>query len=98
LEKKADTCVNRLNDCLTKKPQYVTQEAIIVFRDIFRRYPKKYEKIIAPLMPKNINDYDDPEARASIIWIIGEYCDIFNADQLIMQCLKNFDEESYEVQ
>jgi len=49
-------------------------------------------------MPKNINDYDDPEARASIIWIIGEYCDIFNADQLIMQCLKNFDEESYEVQ
>ncbi len=49
---------------------YVVQEAIIVIKDIFRRYPNRYESIIATLC-ENLDTLDEPEAKASMIWIIG---------------------------
>ena len=52
---------------------YVVQEAIVVIKDIFRKYPNKYESIIATLC-ENLDTLDEPEARASMIWIIGMYC------------------------
>lgn len=56
------------------------QETIIVIRDIFRKYPRKYEKILKDLC-ENLKNLDDPEAKASMVWIIGEYVDtIENAD------------------
>lgn len=64
-------------------------ESIIVIRDIFRKYPRKYEMILKDLC-ENLKTLDDPEARASMIWIIGEYVDtIENADDL----LTNFSEK-----
>ena len=83
LEKKADQCVQRLYDCLKTKAEYVIQEAIIVLKDIFRRYPKKYVKILGDLC-KNLSSLDEPEAKASMIWILGEYvAHIDNAPQLL---------------
>jgi len=49
----------------------VVQEAVIVIKDIFRRYPNKYEGIIANLCD-SLDTLDEPEAKASMIWIIGE--------------------------
>ena len=49
---------------------YVVQEAIIVIRDIFRRYPNQYESIIGTLC-ENLDTLDEPEAKASMIWIVG---------------------------
>ena len=51
---------------------YVVQEAIIVIRDIFRRYPDRYESIIATLCD-NLESLDEPTAKASMIWIVGQY-------------------------
>lgn len=53
----------------TKIP-YVVQEAVIVIRDIFRKYPNKYEGLLADIC-ENLKTLDDPEAKASIVWIIG---------------------------
>ena len=39
-------------------------------QDIFRRYPNRYESIIATLCD-NLESLDEPEAKASMIWIIG---------------------------
>ena len=50
------------------------QEAVVVIKDIFRKYPNKYESIIATLC-ENLDTLDEPEARASMIWIIGEYAE-----------------------
>jgi hypothetical protein len=36
-------CVNVLVELIQTKVNYVVQEAIIVIRDIFRKYPNKYE-------------------------------------------------------
>ena len=58
-------------------------ESIIVIRDIFRKYPRKYEMILKDLCD-NLRSLEDPEAKASMIWIIGEYVDtIENADDLL---------------
>lgn len=42
LDKMADKCVQVLWDALKTKVNYVVQESIIVIRDIFRKYPRKY--------------------------------------------------------
>ena len=42
---------------------------------------------------------DEPEAKASMIWIIGEYAErIDNADELLEQFLETFPEETALVQ
>lgn len=38
------------------------QEAIVVIKDIFRKYPNKYESIISTLC-ENLDTLDEPEAR-----------------------------------
>ena len=41
LERAAERCINVLLDLIQNKVNYVVQEAIIVIKDIFRRYPNK---------------------------------------------------------
>jgi vesicle coat complex subunit len=44
---------------------------------------RKYEMILKDLCD-NLKSLDDPDAKASMIWIIGEYVDtIENADELL---------------
>ena len=45
-----------------------------------------------------MDELDEPEAKASLIWIIGEYAEkIENADELLGTFLEAFREESYPV-
>ncbi|KAL1738027.1 armadillo-type protein, partial [Schizophyllum fasciatum] len=47
----------------------------------------------------NLDELDEPEAKASLIWIIGEYASkIDNADELLGIFVDTFTEESYAVQ
>lgn len=39
-----------------------------------RRYPNRYESIIGTLCD-SLESLDEPEAKASMIWIIGEYAE-----------------------
>lgn len=66
-------------------------------QDIFRKYPHQYLKII-PDLCACIEELDEPEAKASLIWILGEYADkIDNADELIGTFLDNYAEEPIQV-
>lgn len=57
----------------------------------------RYESIIATLC-ENLDTLDEPEAKASMIWIIGEYAErIDNADELLEQFLETFPEETSQV-
>ena len=73
MDKASEKCIFVLWECLKTKVQYVVYERIIVIRDIFRKYPRKYEGILKDLCD-NLK-LEDPEAKASMIWIIGEYVD-----------------------
>ena len=79
------------------KVTYVVQEATIVIKDIFRRYPGRYEGII-PKLCENLDALDEPEAKAAMIWIIGQFADkIENSDELLDDLVYNFLEEPTEV-
>jgi AP-1 complex subunit beta-1 len=98
LEKAAERCIQVLLDLIQTKVNYVVQEAIVVIKDIFRKYPNRYESIIATLCA-NLESLDEPEAKASMIWIIGEYAErIDNADELLASFLENFKDENTQVQ
>merc|ERR1719431_1257162 len=98
VEQSAERCVSTLLDLIQTKVNYVVQEAIVVIKDIFRKYPNKYESIIATLC-ENLDTLDEPEARASMIWIIGEYAErIDNVDDLLESFLDNFHDENSQVQ
>ncbi|XP_010940671.1 beta-adaptin-like protein C [Elaeis guineensis] len=98
LERAAERCISVLLELIKIKVNYVVQEAIIVIKDIFRRYPNTYESIIATLC-ESLDTLDEPEAKASMIWIIGEYAErIDNADELLESFLESFPEEPSLVQ
>jgi AP-1 complex subunit beta-1 len=74
LEKAAQRCVETLVDLVKTQVSFVIQEAIIALRDIFRRYPNTFEGAMA-IVNENLKSLNDSEAKAALIWIIGEYAD-----------------------
>lgn len=98
LERAAERCIGVLLELIQTKVNYIVQESVIVIKDIFRRYPNRYESIIATLCD-NLDTLDEPQAKASMIWIIGEYAErIDNADELLDTFLETFEEEDPAVQ
>uniref|UniRef100_A0AAQ5ZQK7 AP complex subunit beta n=1 Tax=Amphiprion ocellaris TaxID=80972 RepID=A0AAQ5ZQK7_AMPOC len=97
VEQSAERCVSTLLDLIQTKVNYVVQEAIVVIRDIFRKYPNKYDCLSC--MCTNLDSLDEPDARAAMIWIVGEYAErIDNADELLESFLEGFHDESTQVQ
>ncbi|KAH9919055.1 adaptin N terminal region-domain-containing protein [Fomitopsis serialis] len=91
----AERCVNVLLELIGTRVSYVVQEGVV---DIFRKYPSTYEGVI-PTLCANLDELDEPDAKASLIWIIGEYAKkIDNADELLGIFVDTFTEESYPVQ
>ena len=98
LERAAERCIGVLLELIQTKVNYVVQESVIIIKNIFRRYPGRYESIIATLCD-NLDTLDEPMAKASMIWIIGEYAErIDNADELLDTFLETFEEEDPAVQ
>ena len=85
-------------DLVATKVSYIVQEATVVIRNIFRKYPNQYESIISALC-ENLDSLDEPEAKAAMIWVIGQYADrIENSDVLLEDFLDTFADEPIEVQ
>jgi AP-1 complex subunit beta-1 len=98
VEAAADKCVSALLELIETKVSYVVQEAVVVMRDIFRRFPGRFESVITALCD-NLEALDEPEAKAAMVWILGQYAErIDNSGELIDSFLATFLEESYPVQ
>lgn len=98
IEVAARDCINVLLELVATKVNYIVQEATVVIRNIFRKYPNRYESVISTLC-EHLDSLDEPEAKAAMIWIIGQYADrIENSDVLLDDFLCTFAEETVEVQ
>ncbi|KAF2850568.1 Adaptor protein complex beta subunit [Plenodomus tracheiphilus IPT5] len=94
----AQLCISTLLSLVSTKVSYIVQEATVVIRNIFRKYPNQYESIISTLC-ENLDSLDEPEAKAAMIWVIGQYADrIEDSDVLLEDFLDTFQEETHEVQ
>lgn len=93
-----DKCIAVLLTLLESRISYVVQEAIVVIRDIFRRYPGKYTSVIVPMCAV-MDLIDEPEAKASMVWVVGEYCGVIdNAAELLDALTDSFHDEAAPVQ
>ncbi|KAF2019206.1 Adaptor protein complex beta subunit [Aaosphaeria arxii CBS 175.79] len=91
-------CISTLLSLVATKVSYIVQEATVVIRNIFRKFPNQYESIISTLC-ENLDSLDEPEAKAAMIWVIGQYADrIDDSDVLLDDFLDTFREETHEVQ
>lgn len=96
IEAASEKCVAALLDLIATKVNYVVQEVVIVIKDILRKYPG-FEGVI-PTVCKYIDDLDEPTARGSLIWIVGEYAEkINNADEILSGFVDQFEEEFTQV-
>ncbi|OCH95537.1 Adaptor protein complex beta subunit [Obba rivulosa] len=94
----ADSCIQALLSLIETKVSYVVQEAVIVIKDVFRRYPGKYEGII-PTLCEHLDLLDEPESKAAMVWIVGQFANrIDNADELMDDLTYSFLDEPTEVQ
>lgn len=98
IEPAAQVCIDSLLELVATKVSYIVQEATVVIRNIFRKYPNRYESIIRVLC-ENLDSLDEPEAKSAMIWIIGQYADrIENSDVLLDDFLFSWHDETIEVQ
>lgn len=98
LERACERSISVLLELIETKVNYVVQEASVVVKDIFRKYPSRYEQVLSALCD-SLEVLDEPEAKASMIWILGEYAErIDNVDELLDSFLANFHDEPMMVQ
>ena len=98
IEAAAERCVYVLLELISSRASYVVQEATVVVKDIFRKYPNQYTRII-PQLCAHLDEMDEPESKASLVWILGEYADkIDNAGEQLAMFLEQFVEDEPTVQ
>lgn len=98
IESAARQCIETLLELVNARIPYIVQEATVVIKNIFRKYPNQYEGIIGAVI-QNIDELDEPEAKSAVIWIIGQYADrIENSDAFLQDYLATFHDEPVEVQ
>ncbi|XP_043933750.1 AP-3 complex subunit beta-2 isoform X2 [Protopterus annectens] len=69
-----DTCLNGLVQLLSNRDELVVAESVVVIKKLLQMQPSQHSDIIKH-MAKLIDNIQVPMARASILWLIGEYCE-----------------------
>ncbi|XP_077373674.1 AP-3 complex subunit beta-2 isoform X14 [Festucalex cinctus] len=69
-----DTCLNGLVQLLSNRDELVVAESVVVIKKLLQMQPEKHSDIIKH-MAKLTDNIQVPMARASILWLIGEYCE-----------------------
>ncbi|XP_067871460.1 AP-3 complex subunit beta-2 isoform X2 [Heterodontus francisci] len=69
-----DTCLNGLVQLLSNRDELVVAESVVVIKKLLQMQPSQHSDIIRH-MAKLIDNIMVPMARASILWLIGEYCE-----------------------
>ena len=65
----------------------------MVAKDILRKFPNKYEKLITDLIKKT-DEFYEVEAKASLVWIVGEYAEMIdNSEKIIGDYHQSFLED-----
>uniref|UniRef100_A0A8C9TXX8 AP-3 complex subunit beta n=1 Tax=Scleropages formosus TaxID=113540 RepID=A0A8C9TXX8_SCLFO len=69
-----DTCLNGLVLLLSNRDETVVAECVVVIKKLLQTQPSQHSDIIKH-MAKLLDNITVPMARASILWLIGEYCE-----------------------
>ncbi|ESO12816.1 hypothetical protein HELRODRAFT_62184, partial [Helobdella robusta] len=89
-----DTCLNGLVNLLSNRNEAVVGESVIVIKKLLQMRPSDHKDIIVH-MAKMTDHIAVPMAKASILWLIGEYSDRVPkiAPDVLRKMAKNFVDE-----
>lgn len=97
IDKAAKKAVEILHEIVSNGGQYGLQEAVIVAKDIFRKFPNKYDALIKDFCSK-LEAFYEPDSKAAMIWIVGEYAEkIPDAEKIMNNYIDTFMEEPVKV-
>ncbi|XP_078071089.1 AP-3 complex subunit beta-1 isoform X2 [Mustelus asterias] len=89
-----DTCLNGLVYLLSNRDENVVAESVVVIKKLLQTQPSQHSEIIKH-MAKLLGNITVPMARASILWLIGEYCECVPkiAPDVLRKVAKSFTNE-----
>ncbi len=97
VDRGAKKAVEIIHDLVNNGQELALQEAVIVAKNIFRKFPNRFEALIKDLCTK-LMSFSEPDSKAAIIWIIGEYAEKINeSENLIDSFTESFVEEPDKV-
>uniref|UniRef100_A0A146LRT5 AP-3 complex subunit beta n=1 Tax=Lygus hesperus TaxID=30085 RepID=A0A146LRT5_LYGHE len=70
-----DTCLNGLVSMLSNRDEAVVAESVVVIKKLLQSQPSRHRDIIQS-MAKLMDTITVPAARASILWLLGEYSEL----------------------
>lgn len=89
-----DTCLNGLVRLMSNRDEAVVAESVVVIKKLLQMRPSEHKDIIC-YMAKMVDKITVPMARASILWLIGEYSERVPkiAPDVLRKMAKNFTNE-----
>ena len=94
----APQCVQIIIELVSNGISYIVQESAVIIRNIVRRYPGRFNNAVLELS----NQYqliEDADAKASMIWIVGQHCKIIpNSDKILKSLTKTYREDPLDSQ
>ncbi|XP_059154175.1 AP-3 complex subunit beta-2-like [Physella acuta] len=86
-----DTCLNGLVRLMSNRDEAVVAESVVVIKKLLQMRPSEHKDIIC-YMAKMVDKITVPMARASILWLIGEYSERVPkiAPDVLRKMAKNF--------
>lgn len=93
-----DTCLNGLVSLLSNRDEAVVGESVVVIKKLLQTQPAEHKDIISH-MARLVDNISVPAARASILWLLGEYSDRVPriAPDVLRKMAKNFINEEDQV-
>ncbi|XP_030946742.1 beta-adaptin-like protein A [Quercus lobata] len=86
--------VDRLLQFLEMEKDYVTAEALVLVKDLLRKYPQWSQDCIAVVGNISSKNVQEPKAKAALIWMLGEYSqEMHDAPYILESLIENWDEE-----
>ncbi|XP_042987896.1 beta-adaptin-like protein A isoform X1 [Carya illinoinensis] len=86
--------VDRLLQFLEMEKDYVTAEALVLVKDLLRKYPQWSQDCIAVVGNISSKNIQEPKAKAALIWMLGEYSqDMHDAPYILESLIENWEDE-----
>ncbi|CAF0968088.1 unnamed protein product [Rotaria sp. Silwood1] len=89
-----EACLNGLVALMSKKDETIVAESVVVIKKLLQINPSQSNEIIKHIV-RMVDKVTVPIARASILWLIGEYSDRINklAPDVLRKMAKTFTDE-----
>lgn len=80
-------CLKMLLQQLSSEDDHLIAECVTVIRHLIQQNPEAHVKTVIRLA-KNLDNTTNPQARASIIWLVGEYASLPEEDNIAPDVLR----------